>query len=312
VRDRFKIIANPFSGGGRSWRLAQQAAALLRERGRNADLHRTEKAGDARLGAADSAGYQVVVAVGGDGTVNEVVNGLPVPGGPALATLPGGTANVLAKELGLPRDPRALVRVLVDGDEIPWDLAVERSSRRRFLLFASAGYDAHVVHLFHAARRGPPPFVVPSLYNMGLYALWGARSLAGYRPPRIRVEIDGRLASDDASWVQVSNIATYGGPLSFTPGARPDDAAFEVMIQEAHGRRDVVRMLVAGMINFARGKASPAPDVRFLRARSVRLVSADGREVPLQVDGDPGGHLPADFDLLPRGIRLIRPPAQSP
>lgn len=309
MRDKFKIIANPFSGGGRAWRLAQQTATLLRDRGRSVDLFRTEKAGDARRAAADCAGYQVVVAVGGDGTINEIVNGLPVPGGPALGTLPSGTANVLAKELRLPRDARSLARVLADGTDILWDLAVEQLHKRRFLLFASAGYDAHVVHLFHVSRKGPPPFVIPALYNMGLYALWGAKSILEYRPPRMIVEIDGRRVTDNASWVQVSNISQYGGPLVFTPGARPDDAAFEVMIQEAHERRDVLRMLWAGLVNYTAGRQYAMPDVRFVRAKRVRLESADGRTAPVQIDGDPAGFLPADFELVPGGIRVIAPPA---
>jgi diacylglycerol kinase (ATP) len=307
VRDHFKIIANPVSGGGRAWRLAQQAAALMRDRGRQVDLFRTERAGDARRGAADSAGYQAVVAVGGDGTVNEVVNGLPPSGAPALGLLPGGTANVLAKELGLPRDARRLARILVDGREIAWDLARERLSDRRFLLFASAGYDAHVVHLFHLSRKRPPSVFTPSLYNMGLYALWGAKSIVDYRAPRMRVEVDGRLVADDASWVQVSNISKYGGPLVFTPGARPDDSFLEVMVQRAHERRDVIRMLWAGLYNGITGRRFHSSDVDFHPARRVRLDSVDGREVPLQVDGDPAGHLPAEFELLPGAIRVIAP-----
>jgi YegS/Rv2252/BmrU family lipid kinase len=307
VRDRFKIIANPFSGGGRAWTLAQQTATLLRERGRSVDLFRTERAGDARRGAAESAGYHAVVAVGGDGTVNEVLNGLPEGAAASLAMIPSGTANVLAAELGLPRDARRLARVLADGPEHAWDVGREGVSGRRFLLFASAGYDAHVVHLFHRARRGPPRFAIPSLWNMGQYALWGARSLASFDPPRIRVELDGRGVEEAASWVQVSNIARYGGPLRFTPGAKPDDSAFEVMIQRGPFRRDVLRVLWSGLLNFAFPGMSPPGGATYHRARSVALASADGREVPLQVDGDPGGSLPARLELEPGRVRVIGP-----
>ena len=298
MRDRIKIIVNPVSGRGKAGRLANAVADLLRRQGCTVDLQLTLKGGDACRLAADARGFSALAATGGDGTVNEVLNGLPADP-PPLAMLPSGTANVLAKELRLPRSPEGLARVLREGREAIWDLGVERLRGRKFLLFASAGYDAHVVHIFHAARTGP--------IQMWQYIYWGVKSLVDFSVPRIEVELDGTRVTSSAAWVTVSNVPSYGGPLVFTPNARPDNRTFEVMIQHARRKRDIVRIFFAAILNYLTGFAYPMVDVTFHQATRVRLTSADGRPVPVQVDGDPGGHLPADFEIVPEGIRVLAP-----
>ena len=300
MRSPILVIANPVSGRGKGARMARELLERLREKGCTVDFRETQRAGDARRAAGDAAGYAAVACIGGDGTVNEVVNGLPPGGAPPLTMAPCGTANVLAKELGLPRDPGRLADLIAGGPEVRWDLGVDRASGRRFLLFASAGYDAHVVHLFHAARRGP--------VQMWQYILWGLRSIFRFRVPRLRVEIDGRPFEGGASWVQVSNVAAYGGPLVFTPRARADDGAFEVRVLRPGHKRDVVRMFWGAILAHLFGFHPDLGGVTFLRARRVKLESAGGAPVPVQVDGDPGGFLPADFEIVPGGIRVLAPP----
>lgn len=299
MRDRIKIIVNPVSGRGKALRLAEAVANLLRGQGCTVDLQKTQQGGDARRLAAESAGFAALAATGGDGTVNEVLNGLPAQGTPALAMLPSGTANVFAKELKLPRNAAGLARVLREGREISWDLGIERLHGRKFLLFASAGYDAHVVHVFHTARRGP--------IQMWQYIYWGMKSIVDYEIPRIVVEVDGRRVTDAAAWVTISNVPSYGGPLVFTPGARPDNRTFEVMIQHARPKRDIVRMFFAAILAWMTGIAYRMHDVTFHTASRVRLSSADGRPVPVQMDGDPAGQLPAEMEVVPGGIRVLTP-----
>jgi diacylglycerol kinase (ATP) len=299
VRDRIQIIVNPVSGKGKALRLAEEVTDVLRTQGCTVELRPTQKSGDARAFAAESRGFGALAATGGDGTVNEVLNGLPAEGTPALAMLPSGTANVLAKELGLPRDAAGLAAVLRDGREVQWDLGVEHRSGRKFLLFASAGYDAHVVHIFHAARTGP--------IRMWQYVWWGVKSILGYAAPSISVDIDGTTVEPDAAWVTVSNVPSYGGPLVFTPRARPDNQAFEVMIQRGRRRWDVVRMFWAAILRWMMGIDLQLRGVTYHQARRVRLASADGRPVPVQVDGDPSGTLPGDFEVVPGGIRMLAP-----
>ncbi len=296
MRRRIKIIANPISGRGRAGRLARNVADELRRRGCEVDLAETKKAGDARVLAGDVAGYDAICAVGGDGTINEVANGLPAQP-PPLGVIPAGTANVLSVELGIRRTPAEMARIIAEGSERTWDLGVERVSGRKFLLFASAGYDATVVHLFHRRRTGP--------IQMWQYVWWGLRSIIDYVVPRLTVELDGREVTRDAAWVQISNVSAYGGPLVFTPHARVDDGVFEVMVQHARHHRDVLRMFWAALIQYYLGIEYRMHDVTFHRAKRVRVTS--DANVPVQVDGDPSGYLPIDCEIVPGGQKVLAP-----
>jgi len=303
VQDRIKIIVNPVSGSGKALRLAEGVSELLRGQGCTVDLRKTQTSGDAKRLAAESQGFGVVAATGGDGTVNEVLNGLPLENPPSLAMLPSGTANVLAKELRLPRTVEGLARVLREGRDETWDLAVERNSGRRFLLFASAGYDAHVVRIFHEARTGP--------IRMWQYLWWGLKSIFLYDIPRIAVEIDGEPLTLDASWVLLSQVSCYGGPLVFTPRAKPGSGCFELMVVKGRSRWTVLRIFAWAHWSWMTGCEPRPGGVSYHRGKRVRLSSPDGQDVPLQVDGDPGGHLPGDFELVPGALKVRAPAPHS-
>lgn len=299
MRDRIKIISNPISGTGRAARLAREIVDRLSRDGCTAELIETRSPGDAQRLAGDVDGFAAVAGLGGDGTINEVLNGLPEDAAPPLAMIPCGTANVLAKELGLPRRAEAVVELLRRGGERRLDMGVDRESGRKFLLFLSAGFDAHVVHAFHAARTGPT--------SMWHYAAWGLRCLFRFRFPRMTVELDGTVLTRDASWVQVSNVASYGGPLVFTPRARPDDGRFEVMVLDGGRKRDIVWMFARAVAAWLLGVDPRFRGLTFRQGLRVRLTATEGRDIPVQIDGDPGGHLPVDVEVRPAAIRLLAP-----
>ncbi len=244
------------------------------------------------------AGFDAVAGAGGDGTINEVASGLP-PGGPPICHLPSGTANVLAKEIALPRSIAGLSDVVAEGRAIFWDVGVERTTGRRALLFVSAGYDADVVHLFHEKRTGP--------IHMWQYCWWGVKSVVENEAPEIGVELDGVEVTKRAAWVIVSNVKRYGGPLEFTPNAKPDDGLFEVLVLHDRGRRDTVRMFWRAVINNFTGMDLQLGGVTFHGARRVRLWSNNGRKVPVQVDGDPCGCLPVDYEVHPGMVGILGP-----
>jgi len=237
--------------------------------------------------------------VGGDGTINEVANGLPAKQAPAIAMIPAGTANVLAKELGLPSDPASLARVIAEGREIAWDLGIDHHSKRRFLLFVSAGFDAQVVHDFHRTRTG--------IIRMSDYVWAGVKTFTGFRFPAIRVELDGTLVEDCAAWVVVSNVASYGGPIVFTPNAKYDDGKFEVMIQRGRTHLDVANLFSRSLLTWATTMQAWPGDVTYHPAKRVRLLPAKQAEVSAQVDGDPCGVLPVDLEVIPGGVRVLAP-----
>ncbi|HEU4334659.1 MAG TPA: diacylglycerol kinase family protein [Candidatus Eisenbacteria bacterium] len=303
MRKRIRIISNPVSGQGRAARKAREVMLRLVERGCAVEVVETRRAGDARRIAGEARSVDALVAVGGDGTINEVANGCVPPSGPPLGIIPSGTANVLAKEIGLPRRPGDLAGVIASGREIAWDAGRIRPGDQRFLLFVSAGFDAQVVHAFHKRRDGR--------IRMSDYLAWGVRTYMECPIPKIRVELDGVLAADQAAWVVVSNVRSYGGPIVLTPDAKYDDGRFEVMIQRRRHKADTALLFGASVLRWAFDMDARPADVTCHPARKVRLASADGHRVALQVDGDPGGFLPVELEVEPGGIRILGPGQRS-
>lgn len=299
MRRRIRIVANPASGRGRSLRKAAEVVRILRAQGCEVDLAETRGPGDAERIAAASADFDAIVAVGGDGTVHAVANGLTERGGPALAIIPAGTANVLARELGLPSSAAGLARVVAEGREIAWDLGIERRRGRKFVLFGSAGFDAQVVHDFHSRRRGP--------IHMADYVWRGVRTFTEYSPPRVRVVLDGRELPERASWVIVSTAAGYGGPIAFTPRASHDDGLFDVLVQRGRHRMDTVHLFGSALLNWAARTAVHPPDTVVHRAARVELAAEESERAALQLDGDPAGFLPAELEVIRGGLRLLGP-----
>jgi diacylglycerol kinase family enzyme len=320
------VIANPVAGSGLAGRLRPRLEVDLRRAGHEVRFVETRARGDARAEAGRSAGAAAVVVVGGDGTVNEVLNGLPLPDAPPLAVVPAGTANVMAKELGIPRDvpgveqlAESLARLLSPAERRPkrgapparteaeraaWivpALAAGRVARidvglangRRFACMAGAGLDARIVRVLDAGRTGP--------ISMAQYPVWALQALVGYRPPRIGVTVDGREVADDAGFVIVSSSVSYGGAFTFTPDARLDDGILDVAVFRGRGIDELVRWLAAAWL----GRAGEDRLCRIVRGRAVRLAS-DG-EVDLQVDGDPAGTLPAMIEVREKALAVLVP-----
>lgn len=281
---RIRVILNPISGAGRGRSYAPVVASELRRRGHFVDVLETRRRGDARRWASEIAGWDAIVAIGGDGTVNEVVNGLPRGAEVPLAVLPLGTGNVLAKELKLGRGPEAVCR-LVDEWNVRWmDCGrIERppiadaARIERFLMMVGTGFDAEILHRHHERRGRMTQFT---------YFIWGLLTVFDYQAPRIRVEVDGRIVEEKATFVVASNVREYGGPFVFAPHARHDDGILDVMWFRGRFARDVFRILWAGMFRYA----LEIGDTGYATGRHVVLESQD--RAPLQIDGDPHGFCP--------------------
>jgi YegS/Rv2252/BmrU family lipid kinase len=246
---------------------------------------RTAARGDAERLAADAArgGFDVIVAAGGDGTVNEVVNGLAGCDMP-LAILPCGTANVLALETLMPVTSRTLAAMIVDGPVCRLNLGL--ANGRRFVTMAGVGFDAHVV-------RGVDP-AVKRVFGKGAYLLQFLYTLARFPRRRYRVKVDG-IAYEAAS-VVIANGRYYGGRFSCARDACLTDACLDVCLFERSGPINVLRYAAA----LARGRLNTLPDFQVVRGLDVRIDGADGD--PVQCDGDIAGALP----LVARaeGLRL--------
>ncbi len=285
---RVAIVANPIAGRGRGEAIGAAIERGLRERGARAHLHLTRGRGD---GTAHVRGLETrpdaIVCVGGDGTLREVLEGLPDPALPVVP-VPLGTANVMARELGLPRDAQAALATLAAGREQALDVA--RVDGRLSMLVTGVGLDAEIVRSLEARRRGP--------ITRAHYLAATLRVLPGYRPPRLRVAVDDRALEGTFGLVLASNAPSYAGLLRLAEDARIDDGRFEV-----YAVRDARPAALVGAL--ARGTLVGLASCEVHRVRRLRVESDE--PVPYQVDGDLAGETPVAFAVEDQQYRLIVP-----
>jgi diacylglycerol kinase (ATP) len=299
------LIHNPNAGNGGSGRrrMLDEARRILSLGGIEADLQETRGPGDATVMAkrATREGRQLVIACGGDGTLNEVVNGLAaqqnghrVP----MALLPGGTANVLAKEIGLPWDIPAAAKKLVHGEvkEIALGLATplkEPSKARYFLSVAGAGPDGMIVYSIDLDLKA----------RVGILAYWwqGAREVFRYKFPHFRVVTgENKL---DATLVVVGRTKHYGGPFRITDEADLYADQFEMMgLTTQSGFRYLSYLPTLWL-----GKLRGTEGVHYWKANSIVCEPLDSNPVYAQIDGEPLARLPVEFKIVPRALKLLVP-----
>lgn len=293
MRRRVLVIHNPTAGRRRPQVLAAVVRALEGQ-GATCRLRPTTRAGDAVAFAAgaERAEWDVVVAAGGDGTINEVANGLLMAADPPpLAVIPLGTANVLAIELGLPAGPEALAQVIATGAETA--LHPGMAGGRGFLLMAGAGFDACVVH--GVGRR------LKRLLGKGAYVVQTLVEALRWRWPPLRIVADGREYT--AHMAVACKGRYYGGPHVAAPGARLDGDSLELLLFHGRGLRAQMRYALA----LLRGTVARQSDVTVVTARQVSITAAV--PVPVQIDGDDGGSLPLTLAMAPRPLTVLAPSA---
>jgi diacylglycerol kinase (ATP) len=294
---RVALIVNPHAGAGRGRRVLAEALPLLGVRDREPAVHVCSNGGEpARLArqAADG-GAELVVAVGGDGQAAAVAQGI-LGTGARLGILPAGSANDLARSLGVPRrDTAAAVALLLGRHSRLIDVVrVEMEDGvRHFLNVGGTGFDAVV------ARRAER---IPLLRGAGRYVLAIGRELPTFRPGRFRLTIDGSTREIEAMMIAVANGPVYGGGMRVAPAARLDSGRLEVCV--------VGRVSSAG---FARafpsvfsGRHVDHPQVTMLQGREVEITG--DRPFGLTGDGELIGRLPAAFRLLPSVLPVIVAP----
>jgi diacylglycerol kinase (ATP) len=286
ARGRHYLIVNPTAGTVKQRRL-DRAFRRLAERGVEIVVRETTRRGDAedfaREAARNDPNAAAVIAAGGDGTINEVANGLiagragsaQAGSGPALGVIPLGTANVLAAELGLPSDPVGAADAIALGARRTIHLGL--CNERYFLMMCGVGFDARVV----AAVR---PAVKRQL-GKGAYVLETLAEMLRHPGTRYQVEIDGAI--QDAASAIVANGHFYAGRFVVAPDARLDDPGLDVCVFPGGRRIDAMRYATALTL----GRLQRQPD---LSLRPGRLIVVDGPVGdPIQGDGDTIGHLPA-------------------
>ena len=292
------LVSNPNAGRGgarRALALARFREALA-ARGVETEVWETRAPGDASRLAARAAreGARTLIVSGGDGTINEALQGV-IGKNLRLAVWPAGTANVLGRELRMPFDAARAAEVVARGRTLRVTVGCatgegDEASRRYFLLMAGVGLDASVVSRVPARLKR----------RAGEAAFWyaGLGHLARWRPKEFTVEVGGE--SYRATFAAVGKAPRWGGGLAVTPRARLDAEEFEVCLVNSRSRLRYLRLLGSALRG---GAKEGARGVRFLRAARV---GARG-DALVQLDGELVGSLPMTFEVVPERLEIIVP-----
>lgn len=287
------IIANPVAGGGRGALMSTALTTALESRGIQATAFATTQAGDARA-EAGRAEADIFAVIGGDGTLNEVLNGLPDRCETRLAILPVGTANVVARELGMRSDANFAADAIQRGKTIPMDMG--RHGERRFLLGAGAGLDAAVTKVVQESRG--------KRSNLLRWVGPALGVVARYTYPKITVVVDGETVATAADYVVIGNCRYSAGIFPATPQANISDGQLDIC---ALSGLSLARLawLVA---NVWRPTYINRPWIEYRQGKMIELRPQQENEtVYLQIDGDPAGTLPAQFAIADWPIHMIVP-----
>lgn len=278
---------NPAARSDRARRWRTRVETLTR----GAVLCATSRAGEAETMARHAAaeGFETIVAAGGDGTINEVVNGIAGTD-TALGLLPMGTMNVFALELGLPANNLGLCWKIIQAQHMR-ALDLPKANDKHFVQLAGVGLDAQVVkETSQAFKRNFGP----------LSYLISAAQIAARRPPRLLIESEEAVTAE-GSFVLVGNGRLYGGPFPFFKNAVMDDGLLDVVVFKQLGYLEIIKYLQ----NVVFSSAIRLPEVEYFQTRRLRVDSEE--DVPVEIDGELVDRCPVQFEIEERKLRVLTP-----
>jgi diacylglycerol kinase (ATP) len=300
---RTLVVVNPASAGGLTLKRWPALRVALKAAGVAHDVHHTTAPFDATTAtrAALRAGYTRVVAAGGDGTLNEVVNGFFTPDGVAinpdaiLGMLPSGTGGDFRRTAGLPTDPAGLAAILrtnhtrrIDAGRIVYDDPA--TPARQFINIADCGVGGEVV-----ARVNRSAYKGGGLRGTAVFLGISLKALTSFGDRPVRLTLDGEVIEMGIQNVVIANGRCFGGGMRIAPDAELDDGLFDVIVLPALGR---IRTLTA-VPSVYRGTHLHQPGVLVRRAATIRVEPLDDRPLLFDIEGEQIGRAPATLTCLP-------------
>jgi len=300
------FIVNPIAGSGRAHRIVPRIEAWLKQQGIEARLLETREPGHAErlAAAATDLGHDRVIAIGGDGTVQEVINGLLASGvgtdggPPAMGLIPCGRGNDMARSVNLPIDPMACLPIALGPTTHPFDIgraSGRDGSQRYFGAAGGVGFDAAVAYTMAVHRRF-------WMRGEAGYFLGTLNELRRYHNSDLQVTLIGdgeeRVVSQRFLFVAFANGPYYGGGMQICPDARTDDGWLDVCLVGDLSRLAALRELPG----IYQAKHLKNPKVEIVHARSLRIEGSTHTRVHL--DGEPFGEVPVDVTLLPGAVSV--------
>jgi diacylglycerol kinase (ATP) len=289
---RARLIYNPSSGREEMKKKLADILQRLERGGLETSTHATIGEGDATLAAADAVerGFDVIIAAGGDGTLNEVVNGMAEKSHrPLLGILPLGTTNDFARALSIPRRWEAACDIIIEQFSRPID--VGKVNQRYFINIAGGGSMTELTY--------EVPSKMKTMIGQLAYYMKGLEKLPRLRPIELYIKSPEMDLHEDVMLFLIANSNSVGGFEKLAPDARLDDGLFDVFILKRCNLGEFIRVVSAAL----RGEHINDPNMIYFKTNSIQVTSPD--YVQINLDGEFGGTLPCMFSMLPSHIKII-------
>ncbi len=292
---RARIIYNPTSGRELFRKHLPEVLEKMEKAGYETSCHATTCEGDAVQAAtfAVERNFDLVIAVGGDGTLNEVVSGIAkFEDRPKIGLIPMGTTNDFARAVHIPRDITKAVDIILKGDSIPVDIGLMNGDRY-FINIAGGGRLTELTY--------EVPSKLKTVLGQMAYYLKGIEMLPSIRSSRVRIEYDGEIFDDSAMMFLIGLTNSVGGFEKLAPDASINDGKFTLLILKELNIAEFIRVASLAL----RGEHLSDPHVIYAKASKITVTTKE--RVLLNLDGEYGGVLPAVFENLANHIEIYVP-----
>ncbi|GGH10060.1 diacylglycerol kinase [Paenibacillus segetis] len=288
-----RLIYNPTSGREEMRRLLPHVLERLDRAGIETSCHATQGEGDATLEAADAVdrGYDIIIAAGGDGTLNEVVNGMAGKNNlPPLGVFPLGTTNDFARAMGIPKRWEDYCDLVIENKTRPIDIG--KANDRHFINIAGGGSLTQLTY--------EVPSRLKTLIGQLAYYMKGIEKMASLSPTNLTIRAEGYdVLEGEFMLFLIANSNSVGGFEKLAPDARIDDGLLDVIAVKKCNLAEFIRLVSMAL----RGDHFNDPHVVYLKTRRMEVTSPD--HVLLNLDGELGGELPGVFEILPRHLQIF-------
>lgn len=289
---RARIIYNPTSGREAFKKELPEVLRRFEEAGYETSAHATRYEGDATNAAkiAVERKFDLIIAAGGDGTINEVVHGMAEQEyRPKLAIIPVGTTNDFARALGIPREIQKAVNVILEHNIRKLDIG--KVNDHYFMNIAGGGKLTELTY--------EVPSKLKTVLGQLAYYLKGIEMLPSLKPTKVKIEYDGKWFDDEIMLFLVSNTNSVGGFEKIAPEAKMDDGYFDLLILRKTNLAEFVRIATLAT------KGAHIEDKHIFYARANRIKVHTDEKMQLNLDGEYGGLLPGEFENLYQHIEFF-------
>lgn len=293
------LIVNPSSGKEKGKTYQGKTEEVLKKRYDEVEVRLTEKAGDATEFASWAAeqGFEAVIAMGGDGTLNETINGLAIhEKRPDFGFIPLGTVNDLARSVGIPLKPEKAIQALEKAIAVPMD--VGRIGDQYFMNVLAVGMIAQAVDQVSVEQK--------TKFGSVAYFLEGLKAFNRNELLHFKIEYDEEVWEGEAALVVAGLTKSVGGMESWAPDAKIDDGYLHIIILTKLGLLDAANMIP----QLIRGNLKNSDGVVYIKTKKL-TIDASGDDLSINVDGDPGPGVPAEIEVLGSHLNILAPKKSS-